>query len=69
MTEAELLRLWHTRDELYSNRRIRGVFIPLSDAEEAAVVAYRWGEMDAVSGDTKQAREALAVWTPPVRMP
>ncbi len=50
MTAADLIRHWSKRDDLYAIRRVLHVLQPLSDAERAAIAAWRRAEVESLPG-------------------
>jgi len=52
MTAAELMNLWHARDELYSRRR--------SELSDEAISAVQWWRLKEV--DTLEPKERAAAW-------
>ena len=68
MTGRELLRRWEARDERYALRIRYHQFLPLSAAEQGAIVVSRFGELNEARTPGLAAAVAYhRAWRPPAR--
>lgn len=62
----QLTNLWQARDARYVLRKVKGIRTPLDEREQEAIIAWRRGEAEALTGlDRSVALSILSRWAPP----